>query len=175
MSRSRIVLETSDDRKSAMLESADLQGESLTDWFEEQFLVAMPRRSDTAPAVREVTNPSDLQDPDLRHCVPRRPRLVVHRRRHRLPHPRPAPVSGQVHPADTSAPHRRPVGAWRRDLRPLRRQCNDGDRSRPARTPCRFVRRQPVVGADRPRQDRIHDLGGSRRPGSTHGDRAWTP
>lgn len=64
MSRSRIVLETSDDRKSAMLESADLQGESLTDWFEEQFLVAMPRRSDTAPAVREVTNPSDLEDPD---------------------------------------------------------------------------------------------------------------
>ena len=63
VTRSRIVLETSDDRKSAMLEAADLQGESLTDWFEEQFLVAMPRRSNSAPAVHEVVSPSDLQDP----------------------------------------------------------------------------------------------------------------
>ena len=62
MTRSRIVLETSDDRKSAILEAADLQGESLTDWFEEQFLVAMPRRSNRTPTVREVVNPSDLQD-----------------------------------------------------------------------------------------------------------------
>ena len=62
MTRSRIVLETSDDRKSAILEAADLQGESLTDWFEEQFLVVMPRRSNRTPTVREVVNPSDLQD-----------------------------------------------------------------------------------------------------------------
>ena len=64
MSRSRIVLETSDDRKSAMLEAADLQGESLTDWFEEQFLVSMSRRSNSVPAVREVVDPSNLEDPD---------------------------------------------------------------------------------------------------------------
>ncbi len=64
MSRSRIVLETSDDQKSAMLKAADLQGESLTDWIEEQFLVAMRRRSNPVPAVREVAGPSDLQDPE---------------------------------------------------------------------------------------------------------------
>ena len=62
MTRSRIVLETSDAQKSAMLEAADLQGESLTDWFDEQLDVAMPRRSNPTPTVREVVNPSDLQD-----------------------------------------------------------------------------------------------------------------
>ena len=62
--RSRIVLDTSDANKSAMMQAADLQGESLTDWFEEQFLVAMPRRSaHPAAAVREVAHPSDLQNP----------------------------------------------------------------------------------------------------------------
>ena len=64
MTRSRIVLETSDQQKSAILEAADLQGESVTDWFEEQLDVAMPRRSDRTPKVREVVNPSDLQDPE---------------------------------------------------------------------------------------------------------------
>ena len=62
MTRSQIVLETSEDQKSAMLEAADLQGESLTEWFGEQLEVAMPRRSDRPPTVREVVNPSDLQD-----------------------------------------------------------------------------------------------------------------
>ncbi len=48
-----------------MLEAADLQGESLTDWFEEQFLVAMPRRSNRPPVtVPEISSPSDLQNPD---------------------------------------------------------------------------------------------------------------
>ena len=62
--RSRVVLDTSDAHKSAMMEAADLQGESLTDWFEERFLVAMPRRSARPrAAVREVEHPSDFQDP----------------------------------------------------------------------------------------------------------------
>ena len=65
MTRSRIVLETSDERKSAMLEAADLQGESLTDWFEEQCFLAMPQRAIRPPsAVQEVASPSDLQDPE---------------------------------------------------------------------------------------------------------------
>ena len=64
MTRSRIVLETSDEQKSALLEAADLQGESLTDWFEEQLVVAMPRRSNRTPTVPEVVTPSALQDPE---------------------------------------------------------------------------------------------------------------
>ena len=36
MTRARIVLETSSEKKSAMIEAASLQGATLTDWFEEQ-------------------------------------------------------------------------------------------------------------------------------------------
>lgn len=62
--RSRIVLDTSEAHKSAMLEAADLQGETLADWFQEQFLFAMPRRSNRPPAaVREVAHPSCLGNP----------------------------------------------------------------------------------------------------------------
>ena len=45
MTRSRIVLETSDQRKSAMIEAASLQGATLTDWLEEQVSTTLPRPS----------------------------------------------------------------------------------------------------------------------------------
>ena len=63
----RIVLETSDLRKSAMAEAADLQGESLADWFEEQVSVAIPRLSSAGlDGLPEVVGPSDLQDASAR-------------------------------------------------------------------------------------------------------------
>ncbi len=46
MSRARIVLETSDPRKAALFEAADLQGESLTDWIEEQILATNPNSAE---------------------------------------------------------------------------------------------------------------------------------
>ena len=49
MSRARIVLETTDARKSAMVEAASLQGATLTDWFEEQVASTLPLVSRAAP------------------------------------------------------------------------------------------------------------------------------
>lgn len=63
--RARIILETSDRRKSAIVEAADLQGASLTDWFEEQVSFALPPRPAITPGTEsEVLNPSELQQED---------------------------------------------------------------------------------------------------------------
>lgn len=42
MSRSRIILETSDQKKTAVLEAAALQGATLAEWFEEQLTGTIP-------------------------------------------------------------------------------------------------------------------------------------
>ena len=52
MSRTRIVLETSDQRKLAMTEAASLQGATLVDWFEEQVTAAIPRFS--SPRIEQL-------------------------------------------------------------------------------------------------------------------------
>jgi len=63
MTRSRIVLETSDQAKSALAKNADLQGETVSDWFHEQVNLAIPgaQRSfvDTPP---EIANPAVFFD-----------------------------------------------------------------------------------------------------------------
>ena len=56
MPRSRLVLETSGERKSAMIEAAALQGASLADWLEEQVSAAIPDFSSTRP--EDLSEPS---------------------------------------------------------------------------------------------------------------------
>ena len=63
MSRTRIVLETSDQRKSAMIEAASLQGATLVDWFEEQVANANPRLSSTiVEQLNEIDCVDELED-----------------------------------------------------------------------------------------------------------------
>ena len=64
MSRARIVLETTDKRKSAIVEAAALQGATLTDWFEEQVAAAFPQEAREGPHPTYETNDIDaLQEP----------------------------------------------------------------------------------------------------------------
>jgi len=60
---SRIVLETTDQQKQALMESLNLQGNSLTDWFEEQFAVTHVNRARNRPPADELTNPAALNNP----------------------------------------------------------------------------------------------------------------
>lgn len=61
MTRARIVLETSDLRKSAIVEAADLQGASLTDWFDEQVAAALPHLSNVdVEDLAEISSPNEL-------------------------------------------------------------------------------------------------------------------
>ena len=64
MTRARIVLETSDEKKSAMLEAASLQGATLTDWFEEQVVAVFPRGARAGPGkLAGIDSISELEDP----------------------------------------------------------------------------------------------------------------
>ena len=63
MARSRIILETSDVKKNAMMEVADLQGETLADWLDEQVITTITSLSATAsePNV-QLKRVNDLND-----------------------------------------------------------------------------------------------------------------
>ena len=58
MARTRIVVETTDQKKSALLEAADLQGTSVADWIEEQVIASIPRLAHT-----QTLGKDDLSDP----------------------------------------------------------------------------------------------------------------
>ena len=63
MGRARIVLETSDERKSALVEAASLQGATLTDWFEEQIAGALARTSGyESERLQEIKSVDELED-----------------------------------------------------------------------------------------------------------------
>ena len=63
MSRTRIILETSDQRKSAMMEAASLQGTTLADWVEEQVASAIPSFSTIRnEQLNEIRCVNDLED-----------------------------------------------------------------------------------------------------------------
>ena len=63
MPRARIVLETSKQRKSAMMEAASPQGATLTDWPEEHIAAANPCLSaKSTEQAREIGNVSELED-----------------------------------------------------------------------------------------------------------------
>lgn len=64
MTRARIVLETSDERKSALLEAASLQGTTLTDWFEEQVVGSFPPTSHDGPnPLHDIKSVAELEEP----------------------------------------------------------------------------------------------------------------
>lgn len=65
MTRARIVLETTDKKKLAMMEAASLQGATLTDWFEEQVVTAFPHTTHGVPDdVHEIKGLDELEEPN---------------------------------------------------------------------------------------------------------------
>ena len=61
--RSRIILETTDRTKSALINSLDLQGDSIADWFEEQVNTSIPAAGRTIPEdVPGLSDPCKLED-----------------------------------------------------------------------------------------------------------------
>jgi DNA modification methylase len=63
MTKKRIVLETSDEAKSALVQNADLQGETVSDWFHEQLSVAVPEvQRSILDTPADIANPSTLLD-----------------------------------------------------------------------------------------------------------------
>ena len=64
MTRTRVVLETSDKKKLAMIEAASLQGATLTDWFEEQVVATFPPKSRNVPdEIHEIQSIDELEEP----------------------------------------------------------------------------------------------------------------
>lgn len=66
MARTRIVLETSNEKKSALMEAASLQGATLADWFDEQVAAALLQPTALPGEEREQRRltPDDLNVPD---------------------------------------------------------------------------------------------------------------
>lgn len=65
MPKERIVLETSNQRKAALVHALNLQGDTLTDWLEEQIVLSVPEVERTIPLLSPETNPAlDITDPE---------------------------------------------------------------------------------------------------------------
>ncbi|WP_084115306.1 DNA methyltransferase [Paracoccus sphaerophysae] len=63
MSRSRIIVETSDQKKTAVLEAASLQGATLAEWFEEQLRTTIPSVNHASDATQHaLVRPDELND-----------------------------------------------------------------------------------------------------------------
>lgn len=63
MSRSRIIVETSDQKKTAVLEAASLQGATLAEWFEEQLRATIPSVNHESDAKQHgLVRPNELND-----------------------------------------------------------------------------------------------------------------
>lgn len=66
MGRKRLLVETSDQIKAALLDSVETQGLSLADWLEEQVTTSIPGVSRTLQeGTAEVTDPAELGDPEV--------------------------------------------------------------------------------------------------------------
>lgn len=66
MSRSRIIVETSDQKKTAVLEAASLQGATLAEWFEEQLRATIPSVDHEFDARRHgLVRPDELNDVEV--------------------------------------------------------------------------------------------------------------
>lgn len=66
MSRSRIIVETSDQKKTAVLEAASLQGATLAEWFEEQMRSTIPSVDHEADAKQHgLVRPNELNDAEV--------------------------------------------------------------------------------------------------------------
>lgn len=62
MSKERIVLETTSERKSALVQTLDLQGDTISDWFEEQIALSVPD-VDTSTTESDFASDDLLADP----------------------------------------------------------------------------------------------------------------
>ncbi|WLB57457.1 DNA methyltransferase [Bradyrhizobium japonicum] len=67
MAKERIVLETTDQRKAALVNSLDLQGESLSDWLEEQLTLSIPGVEKSLSG--ELSHKSLTSEPDSRKVL----------------------------------------------------------------------------------------------------------
>ena len=65
MSKERIVLETTNERKAALVRTLDLQGDTLSDWLEEQLALSVPDVERAIPRESESTTISQIADPIL--------------------------------------------------------------------------------------------------------------
>jgi len=66
MGRKRLLVETSDQIKAALLDSVETQGVSLADWLEEQVTTSIPSVSRAlVEGTAEVTDPGELGDPEV--------------------------------------------------------------------------------------------------------------
>ncbi|HEV7601593.1 MAG TPA: DNA methyltransferase [Bradyrhizobium sp.] len=64
MSRERIVLETTNERKAALVRTLDLQGDTLSDWLEEQLALSVPDVERAIPKEVESATISEIEDSD---------------------------------------------------------------------------------------------------------------
>ncbi|WP_051968680.1 DNA methyltransferase [Sinorhizobium meliloti] len=62
MSKERIVLETTSERKSALVQTLDLQGDTISDWFEEQIELSVPD-VDAGTVISDFASDDLLEDP----------------------------------------------------------------------------------------------------------------
>nr|WP_295462396.1 DNA methyltransferase [Mesorhizobium sp.] len=65
MAKERIVLETSNQRKAALVKALNLQGDTITDWLEEQIVLSVPEAERTLPPhgrppSADLSRPSDV-------------------------------------------------------------------------------------------------------------------
>jgi DNA modification methylase len=66
VARKRLLVETSDQVKAALLDSVEAQGVSLADWLEEQITTSIPSVSRTLrEGTAELTDPGELGDPEV--------------------------------------------------------------------------------------------------------------
>ena len=66
MTRERIVLETSEKRKAALVEKLALQGDTLTDWLEEQLILSVGEEAaaggDQGGAGADLATPTEVME-----------------------------------------------------------------------------------------------------------------
>lgn len=63
MPKERIVLETTNQRKTALVTALSLQGDTLSDWLEEQIVLSVPEAERAATPDTASTPHTDIQDP----------------------------------------------------------------------------------------------------------------
>lgn len=64
MSKERIVLETTRERKSALVQTLDLQGDTISDWLEEQIALSVPEL-EAGAGVTSSLNDTAFDDPSI--------------------------------------------------------------------------------------------------------------
>src|SRR5689334_19073419 len=63
MPKKRIVLETTDQRKTALVSALNMQGDTLSDWLEEQLALSLPDVERVKPQEFPSVTVDDIADP----------------------------------------------------------------------------------------------------------------